>query len=659
MRSIVLTKMVKELGYKNPSKLSNWIRNIIVEKEDFEKRFFCDTKGPDDDRVEKYEVYESARIFVDNLCILLSYKSFFQKAPALKPHLEKNIIHTPYRILKKGYDQREINKKYKVVKDRLKFEKDITEEALKNLPLFVSALKKGSIDITTDSIRDMMEMSDGSVCQDLSESYNISLFQDIYEIVDEIDIDNNNHILHIKLALKYYQLGLYDDALDAIEKSLSIKESVNAWVLSSKIYFELINNADQNVFKSASFTEFQGLVESPINSEELWVNDQLDSSFKEYEMCRHNFVASCLQALELWPISDLNFNYTKSKKDFEYLIRFEDFHVTRGWIFFNLICNVKDEKSIYDKKNLIIDSLNSFIIKDSKYELPDFMFSSNSLESQKILVFHKDIIIILNLISKNDCESYITNLINYYTSKDNNESKTFLEFISHPEIKIIFYNFLGGGKFFNLYSELENKVFSDYKNKKFKLLCSIQLDLIKSDFIDVSKIIADYHSKKSTAKFIKDLDLDEDSKSKLQDNWEKLNSTFRKNWTHDVKSCYARKNDYYEIIKHPVWSDKPFSPEQCDEAHAVIFLYSLIDIYKNNISEPSINVLLHYYEISKKDYSVSLPVFKKIIESLEDHIVIELLDRIINKYSAVKYPWVLAAKGLKLNYEEIYYQYSL
>jgi hypothetical protein len=65
-KNIALTDLVKKLGYENPRKLSNQIRDILKEKEDFKERYIVDERDSDLYRPEKMIVSRKAETLVDS-----------------------------------------------------------------------------------------------------------------------------------------------------------------------------------------------------------------------------------------------------------------------------------------------------------------------------------------------------------------------------------------------------------------------------------------------------------------------------------------------------------------------------------------------------------------------------------------------------------------
>ena len=147
---MILIDLVRSLGYKNPEKLANWIRDIIKNKEDFDKRFHV--AGPERDfgrREEKFLLDADAVVLVENLCFLKPYMSCFGKS------MEDSREFQPYRILAKDKDfnKTELEKKYKRLRAELQAMKEESENALRKLEMFYAILFSGKpIDITKERL---------------------------------------------------------------------------------------------------------------------------------------------------------------------------------------------------------------------------------------------------------------------------------------------------------------------------------------------------------------------------------------------------------------------------------------------------------------------------------------------------------------------------
>ncbi len=151
MGTISLTDLIRELGYQDVSGLRNWIRGIIKDKEDFNKRFSPQHNGIGR-RPEKFLVYNNreTRVFVDNLCFLKPYMSFFSKCT------EYSKQFSPYLILKNGHHLDDFcDKKDKLIK-KLQRNKEVSIEAIKDFENFITILENNEfIDITRESIKNL------------------------------------------------------------------------------------------------------------------------------------------------------------------------------------------------------------------------------------------------------------------------------------------------------------------------------------------------------------------------------------------------------------------------------------------------------------------------------------------------------------------------
>lgn len=150
--TLVLFDFIRELGYENPGKLANWVREIIKNKEDFDKRFHIPSAERFFSRREdKFMLSPAAKVLVENLCFLKPYMSCFGKS------LESQREFQPYRILSgEKVDIAALEKKFERLRMELQAEKELNERAMANLDYFHSILISDKpIDITEEKLIDI------------------------------------------------------------------------------------------------------------------------------------------------------------------------------------------------------------------------------------------------------------------------------------------------------------------------------------------------------------------------------------------------------------------------------------------------------------------------------------------------------------------------
>jgi len=131
-KNIALTDLVKNLGYENPRKLSNQIRDILKEKEDFKERYIVDERDSDLYRPEKTIVSRNAETLVDNLIILSEFSGLFPRGAKGK--------HTAYKTLLSGVDDKSFEAKVIKHNNVIRNEINRSEKCLKKLPHFYNAI---------------------------------------------------------------------------------------------------------------------------------------------------------------------------------------------------------------------------------------------------------------------------------------------------------------------------------------------------------------------------------------------------------------------------------------------------------------------------------------------------------------------------------------
>jgi hypothetical protein len=80
--TVLLKDVLKKLGYGDDKSLSDWMQNIMQNKEDFRKRYIppkCRRTLGSGERERNTYVFRSAEVFIENLCILNRYITLFPR----------------------------------------------------------------------------------------------------------------------------------------------------------------------------------------------------------------------------------------------------------------------------------------------------------------------------------------------------------------------------------------------------------------------------------------------------------------------------------------------------------------------------------------------------------------------------------------------------
>lgn len=109
-KPLAITELVRQLGYDEPTKLANAVRDVLKDKEDFDKYIVEDNDNQTStaNRPEKTLVSPDAKTLVDNLCLLRPYNNIFGKSKDGKSE------SAPFRRLKSKVTGRSSRKKSKL-----------------------------------------------------------------------------------------------------------------------------------------------------------------------------------------------------------------------------------------------------------------------------------------------------------------------------------------------------------------------------------------------------------------------------------------------------------------------------------------------------------------------------------------------------------------
>jgi len=608
---IALTELVKNLGYERPSALSNWVRDIVKNKEDFYKKFSIEQKkeGRADGRDEKFRVTSDAKIFVDNLCILKPYKSFFEKSN------DNTSSYSPYQALKKGNHKKNLLIKAQKVKAKLFFEKQRNENALKELSKLVSVFEyHDEIDITTVSLRELIKEVDNSKdILDFSKSFEIAAWNDLLDLQDQLR-EEESSVIYRKIGEKILELGDFSEAIEALNNATSISHDDGiAWSLKAKIYLDLLKNSKQDQIHALARTEFSGFIEHPLNGEELWINERIEESFSSYESLHTLFIEACFYALEYWPHWENLPVKSREGVERKNFMPISTAEISRDWLFFHFIINL-------DKSDLMNETnanrfINIFKTFQRVHEpLPDFIISPFSIEFQKRTLAHLKLIEILSWVSSKDCSQLLDVFINNFKTWKSSAAKNLI-ILSSSNIRRLFWNHLGKEKFLSLYSLLESYAEENRKIDQLESISSIQLDLLLSDY---NKIIKEPARKEFYFEYIEPTEQDA---LRIKERW----SVFI---TQSLEKIIGSNTTYTEKI----WDDETFS-SNTKKSLSFFFICSLIELQNQTPSDISLKI------ISK--FSESEPALKIVVDNLPDELLNELLTLIIDNYSDQEYLWVI------------------
>jgi hypothetical protein len=361
---LALTDLVKSLGFNSSSAISNKIRDILKEKEDFKTRFIIDERNDyesENNRVEKTYVSEKAKIIVDNLAILLQYSGLFGRGTST--------TLAAYRELLKGVDEGYF--KSKVIKQTHTFKQSVerSKSSLKELPVFANAiLNKKVIDITKDSLRELMQAQiNNSEILDLTNTFELSSWNELLEHQNELEQGENNSILYQKIGEKFFELGDHEQALTALTASTELDpENGIAWAISSLIFHSRLRENKHSHYQALARNDFSEAIEHPITSEEHWINERIDDTYSDIVDVNIQFVSCAINALVFWPV----WEYSKTEEKPNYFYNLNQSHdtnveVERRYLFIKLINEISFNQFGRHKSEMV-DIVRSFQSWDPK-----------------------------------------------------------------------------------------------------------------------------------------------------------------------------------------------------------------------------------------------------------------------------------------------------
>jgi len=353
---IALTDVVKSLGFNNAADVSNKVRDILKAKENFKTRFIIDDrKDYEVGRTEKIYVSTEAKILVDNLAILLQYSGLFGRGTST--------TLPAYKDLLKGIDGSFF--KAKVIKHTKTIKQNIerSKSSLKELPVFANAiLNKKVIDITKDSLRELMQaQTNNSEILDLTNTFELSSWNELLEHQNELEQGENNSILYQKIGEKFFELGDHEQALTALTASTELDpENGIAWAISSLIFHSKLRENKHSHYQALARNDFSESIAHPITSEEHWINERIDDTYSDMVDVNSQFVTSAINALYFWPV----WEYSKSEEKPNYFYKLNQSHDTnveieRRYLFIKLINEISfNQFGRY--KSEMVDIVRSF-----------------------------------------------------------------------------------------------------------------------------------------------------------------------------------------------------------------------------------------------------------------------------------------------------------
>ena len=383
---IALTDLVKSLGYRSHTAVSNKIRDILKTKENFKSRFIIDVREEyATGRTEKVYVSKDAKVIVDNLAILLQYSGLFGRG-------EANILPA-YKQLKNGVNEERFKSNVIKHSQTIKLNAARSKSCLKELPVFANAiLNKGTVDITKQSLRELMQAQNiNSEILDLGNTYELSAWNELLEHQNQLDQGESDSTLYQKVGENFFELGDTDQALTALTKSTELdpKNGIS-WAISSVILHSILRENKHSHYQALARNEFSESVANPITAEEHWINERIDDTYDDIMNVSSQFITSAIYALSFWPDWGMPLTFSKAKGKPNYFYKLNQSHDTdveieREYLFLKLI-NEINFNQFKQYKDEIIEIVRSFQMwNPSDYPQTKIMFDLNNTDKSNLI----------------------------------------------------------------------------------------------------------------------------------------------------------------------------------------------------------------------------------------------------------------------------------
>lgn len=293
---IALTDLVKQLDFKEHSRLANRVRDILKNKEDWKK--YLVKKSPHYGRPEKIYIKQSDKTLVDNLCILCQFNGLFGKA------IDNPNEHSPYRVLKKSLSESIVRGEYSKQRSSLIKVLDKTNDALELLDVFFNTLRvHESIDITSQSLSELMRSKGGTKFVGFSTSLSLENHKQLIELQDRLDEGDENVNILLEISEIYWEECEWELLATHLKEVLHTKASEHsgAWAMYALVLQKLLEEAKSHAYSLLGQSDYSGEIEFPLTAEEHWFNESLDSSEDEVRALEAQTAAAQVNTLSQWP----------------------------------------------------------------------------------------------------------------------------------------------------------------------------------------------------------------------------------------------------------------------------------------------------------------------------------------------------------------------
>lgn len=560
-KNIALTDLVKNLGYENPRKLSNQIRDILKEKEDFKERYIVDERDSDLYRPEKMIVSRNAETLVDNLIILSEFSGLFPRGAKGK--------HTAYKTLLGGVDDKSFEAKVIKHNNVIRNEINRSEKCLKKLPHFYNAITSvKALDITKCSLRKLMkEQSKSSEVLDLTDAFELSAWNEIIEFKRRIEDGEADSTLYQQMGEKFFELGESKQAMEALDMSTDIdpKNGIS-WAIKSLIYQSKLIENNNSHYQSLALTEFSGEILNPITAEEYWINERVDDTLNDLVDVKRVFVKAAINALTHWPAWKMPHTYgdAEGKPNFYRTLNQDfntDIEIKREYLFRRLLAEI-NVVEFGQHESDITDIVRSFQMWSKN------IHSSSDIVNGGTPRDKENFFKALSWISKEETKYLMDNyfkdcLKNPYKAKDNQE------LLRSPVVKTLYINLMGR---------------TEYKNLLDKLL---KLDLRHQQLQNINNVTSDHFydvdSKLTAIK--KKFNVEYNYFDSIPESLQKHTELSDKDISSGLLAALSETEGWTEYLKEEAWLKSPYSFDIGWEFYNLMILAMLLElVFEKNVS---------------------------------------------------------------------------
>jgi tetratricopeptide (TPR) repeat protein len=579
-KEIALTTLVKTLGYKDHVATANRIRDILLNKEHFKKEYVIEQPNIQGGRPEKTIVATKSKTLVDNLAILQQYSLFFGKASK-----EERDQLPAYRQLKQGVDEASFKQKIQKQNDKLKNHLRRSTDSLKNLPIFAKAiLKNGRIDITQESLRELMEKAHfSSETLDFSVGFELGAWNELIELQDRLDDGENNTTLHLQIGEKLLSLGEIEQALESLKKSLELNPCNGvALALVAKTVYDILNIQNKEHYLAQARTEFSGAIANPINAEEHWLNERIEDTDQDFRSTRSQFIETATNALFHWPSRDnlsVKLSDTNEKPNFYYNLnhtRQTNVDFERRELF-SMLLNEIEMSDFLQNKTILTEVFRSFQHWNRDLNpITNIYFDIPIAIKMKLIIF-------ISWLSEEDIAAGVNELVKNWIRMPISASGN-LKLLKSYNISRIFWKQLGKEKFTSLLADLETSERNLNESAKLSTLAGLQLNDVRTCFsIIINKHNILYRENLS-------LPLSE------QTGTIELSSEDHSELEVAIRNSLNSLDGWQDYMDHYLWQTTPYSNEFPVELLALVFIAPLIEISNGHFSEHNTIILQEYSE---------------------------------------------------------------